>query len=81
MDEIQSSRPNYFKAKQLFDQQFEGKVPVKGWGYKSFKRWEYRVINRLDDSGYVVWGDGALTEFLQALGDSAVSNNSSPQTT
>ncbi len=76
-DEIQSIRPNYYKAKQLFDQQFGGKVPVKGWGYKSFKRWEYRVISRLDDSGYVVWGDGALTEFLNTLRDTGIANNSS----
>ncbi|MFM1792112.1 MAG: hypothetical protein RLZZ252_466, partial [Bacteroidota bacterium] len=44
-DEIQSIRPYYYTAKELFDQQFGGKLPVKGWGYKSFKGWEYRVIS------------------------------------
>ncbi len=72
MDEIQSSRPNYYKAKQLFDAQFGSEIPIRGWGYKSFKRWEYRVLSRLDDSGYVVWGDGALQEFLVSMGDTLV---------
>ena len=81
VNEIQSSRPNYYKAKALFDAYWGGVVPKKGGGYKAFKRWEFRVINRLDDSGYVVWDQGIINEFLSLLGDgSATATSGLPNT-
>ena len=63
-----SPRPNYFEVKKAFDAQYKGSYPKKGTGFKSFKRWEARVINHLDDSGFVQWNQMQLNDFLTAHG-------------
>ncbi len=57
-------KPNYYDVKRAFDAHYHNNFPQKGTGFKSFKRWEQRVINHLDDSGYVVWNDQQIEDFL-----------------
>ncbi len=56
--------PNYYKVKKAFDDYWKDSIPKKGWGYKVFKRWEYRVVNRLDSLGNVQWPQEQLTDLL-----------------
>ncbi len=63
-----SPKPNYFEVKKAFDAQYKGIYPPKGTGYKSFKRWEARVLNHLDDSGFVQWNQMQMNDFLIAHG-------------
>ncbi len=63
-----SPRPNYHQVKEAFEAQYKGNYPNRGTGFKSFKRWEMRVINHLDDSGYVNWNDMHIQDFLNAHG-------------
>ena len=72
-----SPRPNYYQVKQAFDAQYKGVYPNRGTGYKSFKRWEMRVIQHLDDSGYVKWNNMQIQDFLNAHG-SVIPSNQNP---
>lgn len=45
---------NVYEARQLFDQEMEGKAIPSGKGYKQFKRWEYFWEPRLYPSGDMV---------------------------
>lgn len=71
-----SERPNYFQVKKAFDGQFNGIYPKKGTGYKVFKRWESRIIQYVDDSGFVNWPKEQINEFLNIHG--APSSKSGP---
>ena len=59
-------KPNYYEVKRAFDAHYHNNFPKKGTGFKSFKRWEQRVINHLDDSGYVIWNAQQINDFLIA---------------
>lgn len=61
-------RPNFYQVKAAFDAHYKGVYPKKGTGFKSFKRWETRVIQHLDDSGFVNWNSHQIDDFLAAHG-------------
>lgn len=53
---------NYYKVKRAFDLYWKDSVPERGFGYKVFKRWEWRVRDRMLPDGSIVWGTGPLQE-------------------
>lgn len=56
--------PNYYKVKKAFDEYWKDSVPKRGGGYKVFKRWEYRVTQRMLSDGTILWPSGALQSLL-----------------
>jgi hypothetical protein len=56
MDLMRAPKPNYYEVKAAFDAWWKDSVPERGYGYKVFKRWEWRVQDLLDTEGYVQFG-------------------------
>jgi hypothetical protein len=57
MDLMRAPKPNYYEVKSAFDAWWKDSVPERGYGYKVFKRWEWRVQDLLDANGYVQYGE------------------------
>ena len=53
---------NYYKVKRAFDLYWKDSIPERGHGYKVFKRWEWRVRDKMLADGTIVWNKGALNE-------------------
>lgn len=57
MDLMRAPKPNYYEVKSAFDAWWKDSVPERGYGYKVFKRWEWRVQDLLDADGNVQFGE------------------------
>jgi PKD repeat protein len=53
---------NYYKVKRAFDLYWKDSVPARGHGYKVFKRWEWRVRDKMLPDGSIQWNRGSLNE-------------------
>lgn len=61
-DMMRAPDANYYKVKRAFDLYFNDTIPGRGYGYKVFKRWEWRVLDNMLPDGTVRWNTGALNE-------------------
>lgn len=59
---MKSPNPNYYSVKRAFELYWKDSVPNRGYGYKVFKRWEWRVRDKMNANGDVIWNNGALSE-------------------
>lgn len=51
--EIKDNRASFFKLQEEFNKQNKGKKYEKGKGFKQFKRWEWFMEQRVDESGKI----------------------------
>lgn len=59
---MRSPNANYYQVKRAYDIYFRDTNPARGYGWKAFKRWEWRVQDRMLPDGTVQWNSGALNE-------------------
>jgi photosystem II stability/assembly factor-like uncharacterized protein len=48
---MQDPDANFFETQKAFETYWEGREITPGSGYKPFKRWEYHMQNKVDESG------------------------------
>jgi PKD repeat protein/photosystem II stability/assembly factor-like uncharacterized protein len=66
---MQEPNANYFKTKRAFDLYFSAHDEfAKGSGAKHFRRWEHRVVDRVDKNGNIIWFQGQLNDFAGSQG-------------
>lgn len=59
-------QPNYYKVKNAFYQFWGDSIPSRSFGYKVFKRWEWRALQNMANDGSIVWPQQQLTDVLAA---------------
>jgi hypothetical protein len=59
-------QPNYYRVKAAFNDYWKDSVPTRGYGYKVFKRWEWRALQHINEQGDVVWPQGQLRDLLSS---------------
>lgn len=62
IDMMKAPGANYYKVKRAFDLYWKDSVPTRGHGYKVFKRWEWRVKDKMLPDGSIQWNSGPLNE-------------------
>lgn len=62
---MQEPSPNYYKVRDAFYAYWGDSIPERSHGYKVFKRWEWRVTQKMKPDGTVVWPD-QLSDFLSS---------------
>lgn len=70
MQYMLESPPNYYKVKNAFYGYWGDSVPVRSYGYKAFKRWEWRALEYLQQDGTVAWPTGPLDDLVTSGGPS-----------
>ncbi len=50
---MQDPEVNFYEVQKSFYEYWDGKEVTKGNGWKQFKRWEYFMAPRVNDSGYI----------------------------
>lgn len=58
--------PNYYKVRNAFYSFWGDSIPKKSYGYKVFKRWEWRALQHMQPDGSIIWSGQQLRDLLQA---------------
>ena len=74
---VENSKANFYEVQKDFNKQWQDKTPMKGEGYKVFKRWENYMTPRVYPSGDISLPSTTYTNYMEWMRQNNTSKSAS----